>query len=127
MWQSFSISRRLSSRIETPDGVWVYWRSNGRDDISRVHDLSTGGLFIETATPRVTNTKITVDFLVEEGQIRAEAVVRHAKPGRGLGLRFTAVSDADRHRLAALMTRLRDLARFRMNSHLSAQRSGARP
>jgi len=126
MWQSFSISRRLSSRIETPDGVWVYWRSNGRDDLSRVHDLSTGGLFIETSTPRVTNTKITVDFLVQEGQIRAEAVVRHAKPGRGLGLRFTAVSDADRHRLAALLTRVRDFARLRMNSHLSAQRSGAR-
>jgi c-di-GMP-binding flagellar brake protein YcgR len=126
MSQSFSISRRLSARVETPDGVWVYWRSNGRDDLSRVHDLSTGGLFIETSTPRITNTKITVDFLVQEGQIRAEAVVRHVKPGRGLGLRFTAVPDADRRHLAALVTRLRDLARLPMNTHLRAQRSDLR-
>jgi hypothetical protein len=27
----------------------------------------------------------TIDFLVQEGQIRAEAVVRHVKPTSGLG------------------------------------------
>jgi hypothetical protein len=48
-----------------------------------------------------------LDFLVQEGQIRAEAVVRHAEPGRGIGLRFTAVRNEDRLRLAKLMKRLR--------------------
>jgi len=37
------------------------------------------------------------------GPIRAEAVVRHVKPGNGLGLKFTAVTD-----LATLHTRLRN-------------------
>jgi hypothetical protein len=45
-------------------------------------------------------------FLVQEGQIRADAVVRHAEPGRGLGLRFMAVRNEDRQRLSELMNRL---------------------
>lgn len=48
-----------------------------------------------------------MDFLVQEGQIRVEAEVRHFKPRHGLGLKFTAISDQDRHRLASLLTRLR--------------------
>src|SRR5437899_2887340 len=48
-----------------------------------------------------------LSFLVQEGQIRADAVVRHARPGVGLGLKFTALSEQDRPKLAALLTRLR--------------------
>jgi hypothetical protein len=64
--------------------------------------------------------KTNVHFLVEEGQIRAEAVVRHVKPGRGLGLQFTAVREEDRQRLAGLMKRLRGfglISRFRTAEH----------
>jgi hypothetical protein len=64
--------------------------------------------------------KTSLHFLVEEGQIRAEAVVRHVKPGRGLGLEFTAVRDEDRPRLADLMKRLRGfglISRFRIGEH----------
>jgi hypothetical protein len=52
-----------------------------------------------------TTTKI--DFLVQEGQIKADATVRHLKPATGMGLEFTAVPDADRTRLGMLITRLR--------------------
>jgi hypothetical protein len=60
--------------------------------------------------------KANLHFLVEEGQIRAEAVVRHVKPGRGLGLQFTSVREEDRRHLADLMKRLRGfglISRFR--------------
>jgi hypothetical protein len=66
-----------------------------------------GGLFIETDTPTVTGMLAQLHFLVQEGQIRADAVVRHAEPARGVGLRFTAVRNEDRQRLAKLMKRLR--------------------
>ena len=46
-------------------------------------------------------------FLVKEGQIRADAIVRHMRPGIGLGLKFTALSEQDRPKLAALLNRLR--------------------
>jgi hypothetical protein len=44
-------------------------------------------------------------FLVQEGQIKADTVVRHALPGIGVGLKFSAVSEQNRPQLAALMTK----------------------
>ncbi len=107
MQQQTSHSRRFSSRVATPGDVYVYWSSVGYDDTSRVRDLSSGGLFVQTRKTKSVGAKTNVHFLVEEGPIRAEAVVRHVKPGRGLGLQFTAVHEEDRPRLAGLMKRLR--------------------
>ena len=106
-------SRRHYPRVQTPSGVWVYWNCEGREDTSRVRDLSLGGLVVETAEVRDLDATVKLDFLVQEGQIRAEAVVRHAKPGSGLGLRFTALTEEDGPRLTALMTRLRSLSQPR--------------
>jgi len=106
MQQPILHSRRFSSRVETPGDVYVYWSSVGREDTSRVRDLSSGGLFVQTRESRAVAATTKVHFLVGEGQIRAEAVVRHVKPGRGLGLEFTAVREEDRSRLAVLVKRL---------------------
>ena len=106
-----SFSRRRTSRVGTLAGVSVYWRCNGRDDVSSVGDLSFGGLFIKTRTPRSVGAAVEIDFLVEEGQIRAEAVVRHLEPDGGLGLKFTGMPEADRPRLGMLITRLRHCSR----------------
>ena len=69
--------------------------------------MSMGGLFIETPQPKAQGVMARLDFLVQEGQIRADAVVRHASAGAGLGLKFIALSEQDRPKLAALLTRLR--------------------
>jgi hypothetical protein len=105
-----SPSRRLNSRTETPGGVWVYWRCGRVVDTSRIRNLGVGGLFIETRKPAVVGTRTKLEFLVQEGQIRAEAVVRHVRTGHGLGLKFTAMSDEDRPHLASLLSRLRNLS-----------------
>lgn len=106
-------SRRLTSRAEILDDLWVYWRSNGREDVSRVQNLSSGGLFLATPNPPPVGTKIELDFLAQEGQIRAEAVVRHIESGGGVGLKLTAVPAEDCPHLAALITRVRSLSRSR--------------
>ena len=111
--QTPSYSRRHAPRVEAPDGVWVCWNSNGRNDVSPVRDLSAAGLFISTPVPQSVGTKAKLDFLVEEGQIRAEAVVRHSEPGKGLGLKFTAVTEQDWQHLAALLARPHSLSRSR--------------
>jgi hypothetical protein len=100
-------SRRFTSRVETHERVWVDWRCIGREDISRVRNLSLGGLYVETPKSRGVGSTARLEFLVQEGQIRAEAVVRRAEPGRGLAMKFTAVSEEDRPRLEALISRLR--------------------
>ena len=100
-------SRRLSSRVAIPDGVWAYWRCGGVEDISRISDLSIGGLFLSTLIPQTVGVKAQLDFLVQEGNIRVEAEVRHLVPSGGLGLKFIAVSDPDCPNLIALLKRIR--------------------
>ncbi len=109
-------SRRFSNRIELHDRVCVYWSSYGKDDISIIRDLSIGGLFITTAKPLCLGATAKLDFLVPDGQIRAEAVVRHVIPMMGLGLKFTALVKEDRPHLAALMARLRGSSHARLDS-----------
>jgi len=86
--------------------VWVCWNFKGREETSRVRDLSLGGLFVETAKSTTVGVSVKVDFLVQEGRIGAEAVVRHVKSG-GLGLKLLAMNNEDQKRLRALITRLR--------------------
>ena len=98
--------RRFFSRVETRVDVWVSWRSNGRKETSRVRDLSLGGLFVETAKSAAVGASVKLHFLVQEGPIGAEAVVRHVKSG-GLGLKLSTMGDEDQKRLRTLITRLR--------------------
>lgn len=102
-------SRRTAPRVAPQDGVWVYWHSAAGDDISRVKDLSTKGLFIMTPQRRPAGIRVKLEFLVQEGTIRADAEVRHARSGSGLGLKFTAVNESDVRNLAALMQRCSQL------------------
>lgn len=105
-------SRRFSSRVQVPGDVWVYWSCQGRDDVSQVRNMSLGGLFIETPQARPSGASTRLDFLVAEGQIRADAVIRHTQAGAGFGLKFTALAERDRPNLAALITRLRRAQHF---------------
>ena len=109
-------SRRLSSRVQIPDGVWACWRCGGAEDIARVSDLSVRGLFLSTPVPQPVGVKAQLDFLVGEGNIRAEAEVRHLIPNMGLGLKFTAISDQDCPNLVALLNRFGSLAHPRRTS-----------
>ncbi|HKN75850.1 MAG TPA: PilZ domain-containing protein [Candidatus Acidoferrum sp.] len=74
-------------------------------------DISIDGLFVQTPHLSVKEgMPAKLDFLVQEGRIRADAVVRHVKRGNGMGLRFAAMAEEDRMRLKALLTRLRSHA-----------------
>ena len=115
-------SRRHNSRVETPEGVWVYWSCGRRDDTARVRNLSLGGLFIETREPVVVGAKTKLDFLVQEGQLTAEALVQHIQSGHGVGLKFTAVRNGDLPHLAALLNRL-----TRSDFEVARREIGARP
>lgn len=108
MLKTMPYSRRVTSRAEVNGDVYAFWSCNGRDDLSRVRDLSVGGLFIETPRLKDLGAPVKVHFLVSEGQIRADAVVRHVEPGLGVGLKFKALNDQDGQRFAALMKRLQD-------------------
>jgi PilZ domain len=111
-WQTGSVpSRRLYSRLDTAGNIWVYWNCDGKDDVSPILDISLGGLFLKTPTVKPVGAVVKLHFLVQEGQIRADAVIKHVRSGSGVGMKFAAVSQEDRPRLASLMARLRGLSR----------------
>jgi hypothetical protein len=97
----------ISTRIEPSDRVCVYWNCAGEDDVSPIRSLSIGGLLSQRL-----GATAKADFLACDGQIRAQAVIRHAIPRVGLGLKLTALVKEDRPQLAALMTRLRSLGAY---------------
>lgn len=101
-----SHSRRFTSRVATSD-VWVYWSADGREDIAKVRNLSLGGLFLETSASEKVDSAVSLDFLVQEGQISLDAVVRRAEVSRGLALKFSEMTDSNQSRLTALVNRLR--------------------
>jgi hypothetical protein len=101
-------SRRRSSRITALEDVWIYWEADRLRDISRIHDLSPGGLFLETRARKKEGELIRLHFLVQEGQIRAEAVVRHVIEGRGIGVKIESLSSQDAPQLRRLLSRLRE-------------------
>lgn len=101
-----SYYRRATPRTEADEGVYALWSSNGSNALSRVRNLNMGGIFIETPLPKEPGASVDLHFLVDEGKIHANAVVRHAEPGHGLGLKFIAFDERDRLRFGALMKRL---------------------
>jgi hypothetical protein len=105
--QAVCLSRRLSSRIERPPGIWAYWLCDGRADVAAVQNVSLGGVFLDTPKVCPIDSRAEIHFCVQEGQIRIEGIVRHVAPERGLGLKFTAIKEPDRSRLIRLMDRLR--------------------
>ena len=98
--QKPSYPRRFFSRVETRVDVWVYWCFKEREETSRVRDLSLGGLFVETAKPIAVGASVKLHFLVQEGPIIAEAVVRPVKSG-GLALKLSDMGNEDQKRLRA--------------------------
>ena len=115
-------SRRRSSRIPATDDVWIYWESHPYRDVSRLRDLSPGGLFLETRARRKEGELVRLHFLVQEGQIRAEAVVRHVIEGRGLGLKIESLISQDAPQLKKLLTRLRENSFFTRHRQPLAKR-----
>jgi hypothetical protein len=105
--QSASHFRRRNSRVDAGESVYAFWSCDGHDCLSRVRDLSLGGLFIESPMQESLDAPVNLHFLADEGQIHANAVVRHVKPGKGLGLKLIAINDQDCQRLAGLIQRVR--------------------
>jgi hypothetical protein len=65
-----------------------------------------GGLFIETLKVCPVDATVELHFLVEDGEIRANATVRYVKAGSGIGLQFKTVRSEDQVRFSTMMKRL---------------------
>jgi PilZ domain len=98
--------RRRSARIELSKGVWVAWQGGGQRFVSRVFELSIGGVFIPTADQPAVGTVVKLIFEVAGGDVHAPAVVRHIVVGLGMGVEFGAMDDDDLARIHQLLNEL---------------------
>jgi len=65
-------------------------------------------MFLETKTRKREGELLELHFLVQEGPIRAQAVVRHVASGRGVGMKINSVLSQDTPQLKRLLLRLQE-------------------
>jgi len=107
MTRERSKESRRSVRIPISAGVWVAWQEpKGARTVSRVRDVSAGGVFIATTAPVRVGAKIELLFALPEGETRVQGVVRYADQSKGIGVEFTEMGAGDRARLQELLRRL---------------------
>jgi PilZ domain-containing protein len=83
---------KCSSSVELkPTGQPPMW--------SKVGDLSQGGCFVEMMIPLHQGTRLKISLWLKENKVLAEGVVVHSRPGFGVGIRFTEMSQSDSQRL----------------------------
>lgn len=97
---------RRYQRIDLPKGMLVAWEASGKRIVSRVATLGLGGLFISTPVPPPVGEVLRLIFQVPDGEVRARAVVRDCRPGRGMGVAFTWMNQEARAKLHQLLKRL---------------------
>src|ERR1700689_2215209 len=100
---------RRTVRVAVSKGVWVAWQAGKGRNISRVRDLSAGGVFISTALSVSVGTAIEMLFALPEGEARIHGIVRYADGKNGIGVEFTRMGTGDRARLQELLRRLNRL------------------
>src|ERR1700677_2275995 len=69
---------RRTVRVAVSKGVWVAWQAGKGRNISRVRDLSAGGVFISTALSVSVGTAIEMLVALPEGEARIHGIVRYA-------------------------------------------------
>ncbi|MDE3109510.1 MAG: PilZ domain-containing protein [Acidobacteriota bacterium] len=106
MVDKLSKDNRRDVRIAVSRGIWVAWKAGGPRIVSRVRDLSAGGVFVSARDPVTVGTSIEMLFSLPEGEIRVQGIVRFSADDRGFGVEFTSMGAADRARLLDLLRRL---------------------
>ena len=76
------------------------WQTTGASTVSRVRDLSIGGVFVATPAPPPIGTTVKLLFVLPEGEVRIEGIVRYAESKKGMGVEFTRMGTGDGHACA---------------------------
>ncbi len=79
--------------------MFVAWQAAGKRTVTRAESMGLGGLFLHAPAPPSVGSIVELIFDVTSGSVRARAVVRHSKPGKGMGVEFVHMRFEDRARL----------------------------
>lgn len=96
-------SNRRFPRITLSKALKVAWQCDGRREVGTASIIGQGGLFVGAAAPPPAGTAVRLLFDGASGVILTNAVVRDARPGKGMGLEFDALDRETEQRLNALL------------------------
>ncbi len=66
---------------------------------TKVETLSLGGVFIHTPEPPPVGSTLNMLLDMQNGDVRARAIVRRVAPSKGMGIEFISMTPEDRARL----------------------------
>ena len=76
--------------------VEVKYEGQGTHAQTRISDISTSGVFVETLSPPPTGSSVKLTFSLPGGYpVEAEGVVKHIQHGIGMGIEFTQLKPED--------------------------------
>ncbi len=95
--------RRKNRRVSFRTGLVIGWGSKTMDGATR--DISLSGMFIETSEPLWLRAEFTARLSLPE-PIEVDCIVRRIEPGRGMGVEFRDLPEAEREQLEMLVRKL---------------------
>jgi PilZ domain len=95
--------RRSFTRYPCRIEVAIGWGSNILNGVTR--DIALSGMFIEIAEPLWMRAEFTARLSTEE-PIEVDCIVRRVEPGKGMGVEFKDLPEAEREQLELLVRSL---------------------
>ena len=96
---SMGTERRKHPRLKCTNSVELQAKGEAAPIWGKAVDLSIGGCFIEMPMPLKEGTKLKVGLWIKETKLWATARVASSRPGFGIGIQFTEISEEDTERL----------------------------
>jgi len=87
--------RRGAARLKCEISVQLQPSGQSAPIWGKAVDISIGGCFIEMPIPLQKGTKLTIGVWIKENKLQANARVVNSRPGFGIGVQFTEMSDMD--------------------------------
>jgi len=96
-------SQRRFPRVKCSTSVEL--RQEGAPPVwTKAGDMNLGGCFVEMMIPLRQGTRMKIMLWLKDDKIVAEGVVANARPGYGVGVRFTEMSAEDSGRLKEFLS-----------------------
>ncbi len=98
--------RRNAMRLKCRGSADIYVPNVSFPTRGQIDDISLSGVYIQTTAPLLVGSTVTLQLAIQGYNLKAEAEVRTAHPGVGMGLMFTNMTTENRMTLGAIVNRL---------------------
>jgi hypothetical protein len=90
-----SSDRRDTARLKCMISVQMLPAGQAAPIWGKATDMSVGGCFVEMPIPLAKSTKLTLGIWIKESKLHAAGRVVSSRPGFGVGIQFTEMSELD--------------------------------